>query len=163
MNDQISVSPIEVIDSDGQRLGVKRLAEALTTAQLQRLDLVMVNPDATPPVCRIMDYPKTSYEKKKRAGGARSRRSQLKQLQMGATIAKHDMAVRMNQARRFLSRGDRVKMNVLFHGREKAHPQRGLSMLFDLAEQLHDIATIDCPPRTESSRMVSMLLSPIKK
>ena len=125
------------------------------------LDLVEVAPDVRPPVCRIMDYAKSHYErKKKRAGSGKSHRTQLKQIRLRAKTGKHDIDFKVRSAAEFLKRKDKVKINVLFRGRENAHHERGREMLTDIIETLKDVATVEKPPSMESGRTMSMILTP---
>jgi len=161
MNDRIRISPIRVVSSDGEMLGEMDTDEALRVAQDQGLDLVEVSPDARPPVCRIMNYGKVLYERQKKTGGGKQHKTQLKQLRLRAKTGQHDIDVKVNKAREFLSRRDKVKINVMFRGRENAHHDRGREMLQEIIKSLEDIASVEQPPRMESGRMMSVMLSPL--
>lgn len=161
MNDRIRISPIRVVSSDGEMLGEMETDEALRVAQDQGLDLVEVSPDARPPVCRIMNYGKVLYERQKKTGGGKQHKTQLKQLRLRAKTGQHDIDVKVNKAREFLSRRDKVKINVMFRGRENAHHDRGREMLQEIIKSLEDIASVEQPPRMESGRMMSVMLSPL--
>lgn len=164
MNDRIRISPIRVVDADGEMQGEMETADALRTAQEAGLDLVEVSPDARPPVCRIMDYGKVQYERqKKSSSGAKQHRVQVKQIRLRAKTGQHDIDVKVNKARQFLERKDKVKINVLFRGRENAHHDRGREMLVEIIESLNDIAVVEQAPKMESGRMMSTLLSPAAK
>jgi translation initiation factor IF-3 len=127
------------------------------------LDLVEVAPDAHPPVCRIMDYGKSQYErKKKQSDNSRARRTQLKQVRLRAKTGEHDIEVKVRRSESFLLRGDKVKINVLFRGRENAHHERGLEMLNSIIESLSEVSTVEKAPGMESGRMMSMILVPKK-
>ncbi len=162
MNDRIRISPIRVVNADGEMLGEMETEAALALAQEQGLDLVEVSPDARPPVCRIMNYGKVLYERQKKSSGSRQHKTQLKQLRLQAKTGQHDIDVKVGKARQFLTRGDKVKINVMFRGRENAHHDRGREMLDDIIQSLEDVATVEQPPRMESGRMMSVLLSPVR-
>jgi translation initiation factor IF-3 len=161
MNGQIRISPIRVVNDDGEMLGEMETHKALELAIESGLDLVEVSPNARPPVCRIMDYGKVLYERKKKQGqGAKQHRNQLKQIRLRAKTGQHDIEVKVRKAREFLERKDKVKVNVLFKGRENAHHERGKDMLLEVVEMLKDIANVERPPLMESRRQMSMTLTP---
>lgn len=162
MNDRIRISPIRVVNADGEMLGEMETDAALRLAQDQGLDLVEVSPEARPPVCRIMNYGKVLYERQKKTGGGKQHKTQLKQLRLRAKTGQHDIDVKINKAREFLGRGDKVKINVMFRGRENAHHDRGREMLEEIIKSLEDAATVEVPPKMESGRMMSVLLTPAK-
>ena len=163
MNDRIRITPIRVVSADGEMLGEMETAAALELAQEAGLDLVEVSGDARPPVCRIMDYGKVQYERqKKQSSGAKQHRTQVKQVRLRAKTGQHDIDVKVRKAREFLSRNDKVKINVLFRGRENAHHDRGREMLNDIIKTLEDVAIVEQHPRMESGRMMSAMLAPIK-
>jgi len=130
-------------------------------AEERGYDLVEVAPNAVPPVCRLLDYGKFRYEQSKKEREARrnQKQSELKQIRLMPKTDDHDVAVKANQARRFLLAGDKVKFNLRFRGREMAHPEIGRQMLDQIAEQLSDIAVIEQKPLMEG-RVLSMLLAP---
>lgn len=163
MNERIRITPIRVVSSTGEMLGEMETEQALKIAQEEGLDLVEVSPEARPPVCRIMNYGKVLYERQKKTGGGKQHKTQLKQLRLRAKTGQNDIDVKVNKAREFLSRRDKVKINVMFRGRENAHHDRGKEMLDDIVKSLEDIANVEQPPRMESGRMMSVLLSPLAK
>lgn len=163
MNDRIRISPIRVVNADGEMLGEMETDAALRLAQDQGLDLVEVSPDARPPVCRIMNYGKVLYERQKKSGGSKQHKTQLKQLRLRAKTGQHDIEVKVNKAREFLARRDKVKINVMFRGRENAHHDRGREMLEEIIKSLEDIASVEQPPKMESGRMMSVMLAPLGK
>ena len=163
MNDRIRISPIRVVNADGEMLGEMETEKALAIAQEQGLDLVEVSPDARPPVCRIMDYGKVIYQRQKKTSGSKQHKTQLKQLRLRAKTGQHDIDVKVNKAREFLGRRDKVKINVMFRGRENAHHDRGREMLEEIVKSLEDCATVEQPPKMESGRMMSVLLAPAGK
>lgn len=163
MNDRIRVSPIRVVSAEGEMLGEMETAAALQIAMDAGLDLVEVSPQAQPPVCRIMDFGKAQYQKQKKSAGPKQHKTQLKQIRLRAKTGQHDVEVKVAKAREFLSRKDKVKVNVLFRGRENAHHDRGRDLLQEIIELIGDIAIVEQPPRMESGRAMSMLLAPSGK
>lgn len=163
MNDDIRVPLVRVVDAEGEMLGEMETAKALEMAQEEGMDLVMVGDNATPPVCRIMDYSKVRYEKKKKSAGPKQHRTQLKQIRLRAKIGEHDVKVKVDSARKFLLRRDKVKINVMFRGRENAHHDLGRELLQNIIEMLSDCSTVEQSPRMESGRMMSATLTPLAK
>lgn len=155
---------MRLIDENGTQVGIVPLREALAMAEERGFDLVEVAPNAVPPVCRLLDYGKFRYEQSKKEREARrnQKQSELKQIRLMPKTDDHDVAVKANQARRFLLAGDKVKFNLRFRGREMAHPEIGRQMLDQIAEQLSDIAVIEQKPLMEG-RVLSMLLAPTAK
>ncbi|MGQ9481901.1 translation initiation factor IF-3 [Chloroflexus sp.] len=155
---------MRLIDENGNQVGIVPLREAMAMAEERGFDLVEVAPNAVPPVCRLLDYGKFRYEQSKKEREARrnQKQSELKQIRLMPKTDDHDIAVKANQARRFLLAGDKVKFNLRFRGREMAHPEIGRQMLDQIAEQLSDIAVIEQKPLMEG-RVLSMLLAPTVK
>jgi len=142
-------------------LGILDTAEALQTALDEGLDLVEVAPNERPPVCRIMDYGKFKYEqKKKQQKNSKGHQVQLKEIRLRPKIGDHDIEFKMKQARQFLKEHDKVKLNVLFRGRENAHHDRGREILNSMIEALDDVAKVEKPPGMEGHRSMSAVLSP---
>ena len=150
-----------MIDADGAQLGVLDTAEALRIAESRDLDLVEIAATATPPVCRIMDYGKFRYEKKKKA--AESRKKQVyvtvKEVKMGSRTDGHDIDFKVSHIRKFLERGQRVKVSVFFRGREITHPEIGREKLLGVFEKVKDLSNMELNPRLEGRNM-SMMLQP---
>jgi len=144
-------------------LGVMETSAALNMAQEVGLDLVEVSPDSKPPVCRIMDFGKSQYEKQRKSAGPKQHQSQLKQIRMGPKTGQHDIQVKVDKAREFLLRKDKVKVNIVFKGRENAHHDRGRDLLQEIINLLADVAVVEQPPRMEGGRAMSMLLMPSGK
>jgi translation initiation factor IF-3 len=161
INEQIKVPEIRLIGADGQQVGVMPVREALALAAEANLDLVEVAPQASPPVCRIMDYGKFKYQQSKKQQEARRRQTtiQVKEIKVRPKIEVHDMAFKMKNARRFLSEGDKVKISVIFRGREIAHTDRGFRLLAQISETLGDIASVEQHPKLEG-RNLSMIVTP---
>lgn len=137
------------------------LYEALKLAEAQGLDLVEVAPEAQPPVCRLMDYGKFRYLQKKKSHGAKKRQAFVivKEVKMGSRTDRHDLVYKVRNIRRFIERGQRVKVSVFFRGREITHPELGKEMLNGVLIQVQDIARLDIAPRLEG-RSMAMLLTP---
>lgn len=152
---------MRLIDENGAQIGIVRTSEALQIARERGLDLVEVQPNAVPPVCRLMDYGKYRYEESRRERESRKRQRtvELKEIRMRPRIDTHDFQTKVRQAQQFLEDGAKVRVTVLFRGREIAHQELGERLLQRMAEQLRDKASLDQPPHLEGRTMV-MLLSP---
>lgn len=150
-----------MIGPQGDQLGVMPLHEALKLVDAQGLDLVEVAPEAQPPVCRMMDYGKFRYQQKKKSQGTRKKQTfvEIKEVKMGSRTDKHDLVYKVRNIRRFIERGQRVKVSVFFRGREITHPELGKQMLDGVLDQVTDIAKCDIQPRLEG-RSMAMLLTP---
>jgi len=159
----IRLSPIRLIGPDGAQHGVVETHEALRMAQEAGLDLVEVVPDQRPPVCKIMDYGKYRYDLSKREGKSKSAGAELKEIRLGRSVKidPHDVQIRVDQARRFLMAGHKVQIIQRFRGREMAHKQLGEERLFQICQDLSDIAKIEMAPRAVG-RSITILLSPEK-
>ncbi len=161
VNEEIRVREVRVVSPEGKQLGILPIAEALEAASQRGLDLVEVAPDATPPVCRIMDFGKYKYLQARRQKEARKKQTiiQVKEVKMGPKTDLHDFEFKAKHVRRFLGEGHKAKVTVRFRGREMAHTQLGWKMLQKMTEALADIAVIEHHPRMEG-RMLTMILSP---
>lgn len=161
LNDQIRISPIRVIDQDGVMVGVIPTADAQRMAMEAGLDLVEVSPNERPPVCRVMDFGKFKYEQKKKQQAKQAKQHQtiLKELRLRPKTGVHDIEVKVKQARDFLAQKDKVKVNVIFRGREHAHRERGDEILQQVLKLVEDVAKVEQAPRMEG-RSMSMVLAP---
>ena len=161
INEQIRVPEVRLIGADGEQVGVMPTREALAQAAEAHLDLVEVAPQASPPVCRIMDYGKFKYQQSKKQQEARRRQTiiQVKEIKVRPKIEEHDMGFKLKNTRRFLGEGDKVKISVIFRGREIAHTDRGFKILSQMAEALADVGTVEQAPRLEGRNM-SMIVTP---
>ncbi len=159
MNELIVSSEIRVIADDGEQLGVMTPSDALTRAQEVGLDLVEVAPGSKPPVCRIMDYGRYKYERKKKMGKNKGHTASLKEVKLRPRTDQHDLDFKLKNARRFLIDGDKVKVTVMYRGREMVHREFGYRQLKHVTELLSDIANVENPPRMEG-RFLSMILVP---
>ncbi len=165
MNREIRAQQIRVIDDEGKMLGVMTVPEALRLAEERGLDLLEIAPTATPPTCKIMDYGKWKYEKKKQATAARKKQTvvTIKEVQMRPRTDQHDFETKMNHARRFLLDGDKVKVSLRFMGRELAHQELGLEVMQKAIAFVNDLALIESNPKMEGKQMFLMLApDPIK-
>jgi translation initiation factor IF-3 len=159
MNELIISPEIRVIAEDGEQLGVMTPSDALARAQEVGLDLVEVAPGSKPPVCRIMDYGRYKYERKKKMGKNKGHTASLKEVKLRPRTDQHDLDFKLKNARRFLTDGDKVKVTVMYRGREMVHREFGYRQLEHVKELLSDIANVENPPRMEG-RFLSMILVP---
>ena len=157
INERIRVREVRVIGADSQQLGVMTPEEALVLARAEGLDLVEVAANSRPPVCRIMDYGKYKYEQKKKKSSKQSHSATLKEVKLRPGTDQHDLNFKLNNVRRFLMEGDKVKVTVMFRGREMVHTSRGRDQLNEVIRQLGAIAKTENPPRMEG-RFMSMIL-----
>jgi len=164
VNHRIRVPRVLVIDEEGNKLGEFLTPDAMNLAKDRGLDLVEVAPDARPPVCRIIDYGRMKYEKKKKDASAKRNQSQvqLKELKLRPKTDQHDFNVKLNHARRFLLDGNKVKVVVRFRGREHAHKNIGVKRCHQLHKALGELALIELQPRMDGAMMV-MIMAPNKR
>ena len=157
----IRISPVRVIAPDGEQLGILTLEEAFNAADLRGLDLVEVAPLARPPVCRIMDFGKFKFEQAKAARAAKKKQRviELKEIKFRPGIDDHDFDFKVRHAREFLAEGNKVKVTMMFRGRQMAHPELGKQVLDRVAETLSDLSKIEQDAKLEGKNM-TMLLTP---
>ena len=162
VNERIGVREVRVVLEDGQQLGVLQTRDALAKAKELGLDLVEVSPTSRPPVCRIMDFGKYKYEQAKKAKQARKRQHQVvvKEIKMRPKIETHDYDFKKRHIEEFLTEGDKVKITLMFRGREMAHLDLGRKLLDQLAADLASIGKVEAPARQEGRNMV-LLLTPV--
>jgi translation initiation factor IF-3 len=163
INEAIRVPRVRLVDSDGSQVGIKDTAEALEYAHSKDLDLVEVAPNADPPVCRIMDYGKYRYEQEQKAKTARKHQSQIhvKEIKLRPKIGNHDYQTKKGHVIRFLKDRAKVKVTIMFRGREVTHPERGRDLLMRLAEDVKELGQIETQPALDGRNMV-MVLAPNK-
>ena len=163
INGEISARTCRLIGVDGSQLGLFGVREALRIAEEQNMDLVEIAPNAEPPVCKVMDYSKYKYDQARKAKQARKNQAKIevKEMKFRPKIDKGDYETKKNHVLRFLKKSARVKVTIMFRGREMAHPEQGLMVLEKLADELKPFATVDSQPKMEGRNM-HMLLSPIK-
>jgi len=162
-NWEIRVPQVRLIDVDGRNLGIYQTKQALELAREKGLDLVLVAPNSDPPVARIMDYGKYKYEKEKKQREAKKRQKQteLKQMKFRLKIDDHDFYTKLNHVKRFLQRGDKVRITIMFRGREMAFTDQGYKLLERIRQELEDMAEVETPPVLEG-RDMRMTLKPKK-
>jgi translation initiation factor IF-3 len=163
INDAIHVEKVRLIDEKGQQLGVKLTSEAQDYAADKNLDLVEVAAQADPPVCRVMNFSKYRYELELKAKQARKHQSQIvvKEIKFRPKIGAHDYQTKKGHVVRFLEHKDKVKVTIMYRGRELVHPERGEAILLKLADEVKELATIESMPNLDGRNMV-MMLAPIK-
>ncbi len=163
INERIRVSEVRLIDETGTQVGIIPTDQALTLAQERDLDLVEVAPDARPPVTRLLDYSKYKYEQEQKAKAARKHQQQInvREIKLRPKIAQHDYETKRGHVERFLRQQDKVKVTIMFRGREQAHPERGRALLKRLYDDIDELAVIEQEPLQEGRNM-SMLLAPTK-
>ena len=151
------------MDDEGTQLGIITLDEALSIADERGLDLVEVSPNAAPPVCRIMDYGKFKYQASKRLAEQKKKtaRVEIKEVKMRPKTEEHDYNFKLKNARRFLDEGNKLKVTIMFRGREVTHPDYGRRLLVKLAEDVKDIGQVEMMPRM-AGRFMTMVVSPLK-
>jgi translation initiation factor IF-3 len=164
INDRIRVPKVRLIGADGEQLGIVATNEALKRAQEADLDLVEVAPNSKPPVTRLLDYSKYKYEQEQKQKAARKHQQQVnvREIKLRPKIASHDYETKKGHVERFLRQQNKVKVTIMFRGREQAHPERGRALLQRLFEDLNGLAVIESEPLKEGRNM-SMMLAPSKE
>jgi translation initiation factor IF-3 len=163
INERIRVPEVRVIDDEGNQVGVMKTPDALKFAQERDLDLVEVAPEAKPPVCRVLDYSKYKYEQAQKVKQARKHQQQItvREIKFRPKIAEHDYDTKKHHVERFLRHKDKVKITIMFRGREVTHPERGVMILDRLAEELSELGVVEQRP-TQDGRNMTMMLAPSK-
>jgi len=163
INERIRVPEVRVIDDEGNQVGVMKTPDALTFAQERDLDLVEVAPEARPPVCRVLDYSKYKYEQAQKVKQAKKHQQQItvREIKFRPKIAEHDYDTKKHHVERFLRHKDKVKVTIMFRGREVTHPERGTMILDRLAEELAEIGVVEQRPMQEGRNM-TMMMAPSK-
>ncbi|MEM8878737.1 MAG: translation initiation factor IF-3 [Pseudomonadota bacterium] len=161
VNSDIDADPIQLITSDGDNQGPTPLADALSAAEEEGLDLVEIAPNSDPPVCKILDYGKYKFQAQKKANEARKRQKTIdvKEIKMRPNIDTHDYDVKMRNMRRFFDDGDKVKVTLRFRGREMAHQELGVQLLQRVKDDTEEIAKVEFEPKLEGRQMI-MVLAP---
>ena len=164
INERIRVPEVRLIGDDGKQVGVVPTEQALRYAQERDLDLVEVAAESQPPVCRVLDYSKYKYEQEQKAKAARRHQKQVnvREIKLRPKIAQNDYETKRNHVVRFLNNDDRVKVTIMFRGREQSHPERGEALLMRLAEDVADLGTVEQRPQ-QDGRNMTMLLAPTKR
>ena len=163
INERIRVPEVRLIDEAGEQVGIVPTPEALERARERDLDLVEVAPNSKPPVTRILDYSKYKYEQEQKAKAARKHQQQVnvREIKLRPKIAQHDYETKRGHVERFLKQQDKVKVTIMFRGREQSHPERGRMLLDRLHEDVSEIATVEQEPLQEGRNM-TMLLAPAR-
>ena len=164
INEKIRVSEVRLVGADGQQVGVVPTSQALEQAREADLDLVEVAPDARPPVARLLDYSKYKYEQEQKAKAARRHQQEVnvREIKFRPKIADHDYETKKGHVKRFLNQKDKVKITIMFRGREQAHPERGRMLLGRLFDDLDEMAVIEQQPLQEGRNM-TMMLAPLRE
>lgn len=159
INEQIRDKEVRLIGEDGEQLGIVSSRDALKMAEEAGLDLVKIAPTAKPPVCKIVDYGKYKYEQVRKEKEAKKKQKvvDIKEVRLSPNIEENDLKTKVNQARKFITKGDKVKVTLRFRGREMAHMQSGKAILDEFAEQLSDVAVIEKPAKLEGKSMMMVL------
>ena len=160
-NEDITSADVQLIDAEGENRGVVNTRVALAEAQEQGLDLVLISPNAQPPVAKMLDLGRFKYAAQKKAAEARKKQKviEVKEVQLRPNIDTHDYETKMKAVQRFLEDGDRVKVTMRFRGREMAHQELGMQLLIKVKDQTETIAKVESQPRSEGRQMV-MVLAP---
>jgi translation initiation factor IF-3 len=163
INERIRVPEVRLIDDEGKQVGVVKTADALAFAQDKELDLVEVAPEARPPVTRVLDYSKYKYEQAQKLKQARKHQQQItiREIKFRPKIAEHDYDTKKHHVERFLRNKDKVKVTIMFRGREVTHPERGTAILDRLAEELSELGVVEQRPMQEGRNM-TMMMAPSK-
>jgi translation initiation factor IF-3 len=163
INERIRVPEVRLIDDEGNQVGVLKTPDALVFAQERDLDLVEVAPEARPPVCRVLDYSKYKYEQAQKVKQARKHQQQItvREIKFRPKIAEHDYDTKKHHVERFLRHKDKVKVTIMFRGREVTHPERGTAILDRLAEELAELGVVEQRPIQEGRNM-TMMMAPSK-
>ncbi len=161
INEDIRSANVRCIDAEGEQLGVLSIAEALEKAYEAGLDLVELQPNAEPPVCKILDYGKFKYQAQKRANEARKKQKviEVKEIKLRPNIDDHDYQVKMRAVNKFLAAGDKVKVTLRFRGREMAHVELGAQLLERVRTEIDDVAKVEAMPKMEGRQMI-MVIAP---
>ncbi|MBQ8281240.1 MAG: translation initiation factor IF-3 [Lachnospiraceae bacterium] len=159
MNEQIRCPEVRVLGENGEQLGIMSSQDALSMARDKELDLIMIAPTAKPPVCRIVDYGKYRYEQIRREKDAKKKQkvTEVKEIRLSPNIDVNDLNTKANQARKFITKGDKVKVTLRFRGREMAHVQTGKEIIDSFVEKLEDCAAVDKAAKMEGRSLVVIL------
>jgi len=164
INEKILSREVRLINLEGEQLGIFPIAEALNIAREASRDLVEVSPNASPPVCRIMDYGKFKYEQSKKTYQAKKKKhvprvTHIKEIKVRPKTEEHDLQFKIRHIKKFLEHGDKAKITLIFRGREITHPERGQEVMNRIAEEIEDVGTVENPAKLEGRNMI-MLLAP---
>ena len=157
MNERIREREVRLIDQDGEQIGVVPTEEAQRLATEAGLDLVEVSPNSTPPVCKIMDFGKFKYQLSKRQRHGKHKTAEVKAIRVFPKIDEHDLSFKIKNARRFLEKGYKVQINVLFKGREAKHPELGVEIINRIVAELEDVTSLERAPSRDRQVMTALL------
>ena len=164
INEQINIPEVMVIGPNGEKMGIKKIDDALTLSKYAGLDLVLLNADPKNPVCKIIDYNKYRYEKQKQLKEAKKKQKEqnleTKEYRLSVTIDVGDFETKVRNAKAYLEKGHKIKVTVRFKGRQLAHPELGKDVIMKFADRLSDVSTIEIQPKMEG-RSMQLLLTPI--
>ena len=162
INDQINVPQVLVIGPNGEQVGIKSIDDAKTLASYAALDLVLISPNANPPVCKLMDYNKFRYERQKKEKEAlkkqKANMSELKEFRLSPVIDVGDFETKLRNATKYLEKGDRIKLTIRFKGRQMAHTELGKEVLERFADRVKEIADVEQSPKLDGRTMTMMLI-----
>ncbi|MBI5211185.1 MAG: translation initiation factor IF-3 [Elusimicrobia bacterium] len=160
INARIQASSVRLIDSDGTQLGIKHLSEALAMARSRGLDLIEIAPQANPPVCKILDFPKFKYEQEKKVRESRKHQKSglLKEVRLRPNIGIHDLDFKLKHVMEFINNHDKVRITIVFRGREMQHRDLGIKLLDQIREKLSTIAIAEGTPQQERNRLMLTLI-----
>ena len=161
INEQIRDREVRLIGQDGEQLGVMPITEAMKLAREAELDLVKIAPTAKPPVCKIIDYGKYRYEQARKEKEAKKKQKtiEIKEVRLSPNIDENDLNTKVNAARKFIEKGNKVKVTIMFRGRELSHPELGMAVLTRFAEELKETASIEKAAKLEGRNMTMILVS----
>lgn len=161
LNERIRVPQVRLIDDQGEQVGIVPTDQALQMARAKGMDLMEISPNAQPPVCKIVDYGKFKYEKKKKEQQAKKKQTviKIKEIQLRPRTDEHDRDFKFKNARQFLEDGSKVKVTIMFRGREVTHAENGYEIMKELSESVQDIAQVESPAKMEGRKMI-MILAP---
>ncbi len=166
INNQIRAEKVLVVGPNGEQLGIKTKADAMTLAEYSGFDLVLINESSDPPVCRLLDYKKYTYEKKKKKKEAQKKQKEnnleMKEFRLSSKIDKHDFDTKARNVLKYLEKGHKIKVTIRFKGREMIHTELGKQVILKFAETLNEVSEIETPPKMEGRNMF-MMLAPKKK
>ncbi len=165
LNERIRVPQVRLIDEKGNQVGVVPTYEALQMARERGLDLMEVSPNAQPPVCKICDYGKFKYEKKKKEQLAKKKQTviKVKEIQLRPQTEEHDLDYKFKNVRQFLEDGDKAKITIMFRGREITYVDQGFKIMRQLADQVKDVAIVEAPPKIEGKKLIMVLAPGVAK
>ncbi len=163
MNREINFPKVRLVGPDGEQLGIMSSREALSIAEEQDLDLVLISPNAEPPVCKVMDYGKFKFDQAKKLKEQRKAQKivEIKEVQLSMTIDTHDVEVKAKAAKKFLGNGDKVKVSIRMRGRQQARPEIGVNIMNSFVEMMEGICTVEKAPEV-MGRNIYMILAPAK-